>query len=206
MFGKSKCVKCNNKIKDSFDFCPHCGTDLRNPEKDMKDYGMFGKNDVMGAPLAGGIGGLGISERMINSLMKSLVNAIDKQMRAAEPELNAQVQNFPNGVRIKFGAPGQKKKKEVKKGITEEQLKRMAGLPRVEGKTNVRRLSDKVVYEIKTNGVESVDDVFVSRLESGYEIKAIGKKKVYVNSLPVNLPMKSYSITEDGLVVEFGLH
>ena len=72
-------------------------------------------------------------------------------------------------------------------------------------KTNVRRLSDKVVYELKTTGIESVDDVFVSKLESGYEIKAIGNKKVYVNSLPVSLPMKGYSISDAGITVEFAL-
>ena len=59
---------------------------------------------------------------------------------------------------------------------------------------------------MKAPGIESVEDVFISKLESGYEVKAIGKKKVYVNSLPVNLPLRGYGIdVSKGLMVEFGL-
>ena len=79
----------------------------------------------------------------------------------------------------------------------------MSNLPRAPAKTSVRRLSDKVVYELSAPGIESVEDVFVSKLENGYEIKAIGGKKVYVNSLPVNLQLKGFSISENKLLVEF---
>jgi hypothetical protein len=204
MFNKPKCGRCSSKIKDSFDFCPYCGVDLRNPEKDAKEFGLLGKNEFQGgAPLTGGFGGLGITDRMINSLMKSIVNALDKQMKDIEP---GNIQNMPNGVKIQFGIPPQRKKeKKQTKAITQEQIERMSGLPRVEAKTDVRRFSNRVVYEIKAPGVESVEDVFVSKLESGYEVKAIGKKKVYVNSIPVNLPLKSYTLSEEGLLVEFGL-
>ena len=58
-------------------------------------------------------------------------------------------------------------------------------MPRAEAKTKLRRLSDKVVYEIAAQGIESPDDVLISKLESGYEIKAIGKKKIYVNTIPM---------------------
>lgn len=66
-------------------------------------------------------------------------------------------------------------------------------------------MSDKVIYELAVPGVQSVQDIFISKLESGYEVKAIGKRKVYVNSLPVNLPLKKYSITDKQVIVEFGL-
>lgn len=202
MFNKYKCEKCSSKIKDKFDFCPYCGGDLRNPEKDLKQFGVLGKHEQAAAPFTG-LGGFGITDRMINSLMKNLVSAIDRQMRS----LDTNVQNMPNGVKIRFG-PAQEKRKEkpARKSITQEQIERMSGLPRVEGKTDVRRLSNKVVYEIKAPGIESVDDVFVSKLETGYEIKAIGKKKVYVNNIPVNLPLKGFTLSEKNLVVEFGLH
>ena len=201
MFGrKSKCERCKSKVNKDFEFCPHCGLSLSDPEKDMKDFGMLGKNEMVGYPLIGG-GGFGISDRMLNAMVRNLFKAFDKHMQ----ELNLTSNGFPNRIRIKFGTFDEKKKKKNGEVISEEQIKRMTGLPRVEGKTNVKRLNDKVIYEIQAPGIEDVNDVFVSKLEGGYEIKAIGKKKVYVNSLPVNLPLKSYSITEKGLIVEFGL-
>ncbi len=205
MFNNKKCKRCEEKIKESYDFCPYCGLDLRNPEKDMEDFGMLGKNNfVNGSPLVSG-GSFGISDRMISSIFNSLIKNLEKQMGNAG--LNQNVQSFPNGIKIQVGtAPMQKKRKVQRKVITKEQIEKMTGLPRVEAKANVRRLSDKVVYELDAPGIESVDDIFVSKLEKGYEIKAIGKKKVYVNNIPVNLPLRGYAITETGLDIEFGLH
>ena len=206
MFKGKKCKRCESKIKDSFDFCPYCGLNIQDPEKEMEDFGMLGKNnEIKGYPMVGGFGGLGITDKMINSIFKSLMSNLEKQMH----DSGSEVQNFPNGIRIKFGGLNEKqpgrKRKQTKKTITEDQIQRMSGLPRVEAKADVRRLSDKVVYEIKAPGVDSVDDVFVSKLETGYEVKAIGKKKVYVNSIPVNLPLKGYKIGDKGLTVEFAL-
>ena len=55
MFSSVKCKRCDGKLKDDFSFCPFCGLDLRNPEADMREFGMLGKNDSgLGAPLLGG--------------------------------------------------------------------------------------------------------------------------------------------------------
>ena len=44
MFSKKQdCPKCKSSIKQEFDFCPHCGCDVRSPEKDMQDYGLLGQ-------------------------------------------------------------------------------------------------------------------------------------------------------------------
>ena len=146
-----------------------------------------------------------LADKMINSLFKNLVKTLDKQMREIKEvkDLDTEVETLPNGVRISFGNPKKTTKKVVKKGITKEQLDKMSGLPRVEAKTNVRRLSDKVVYELSTPGVERPEDVFVSKLENGYEVKAIGKKKIFVNSLPVELPLKGLALSKERLRVEF---
>jgi len=205
MFKKNYCNKCEGKLKDSYSYCPYCGLDLRNPEKDLKDFGMLGKNNLEGAPLIGG-GGLGITDKMINSLVKSLMKNLNTQLGDLD---SPEVKSFPKGIQIKFGSPGmmkkEKPKERVEKIITQEQIKRMSKLPRTEAKTNVRRFSDKVVYDLKASGIEDVKDIFVSKLESGYEIKAIGKNKVYVNSIPVNLPLKKYILNKSGVSVEFGL-
>lgn len=201
MFGKKQeCPRCERKMSKDFDFCPHCGCDVRNPQKDMQDYGLLGKDEFSNAPVMGG-GTMGLSDTFLNSIFTNLMKALDSQMRAMPSE-----QGMPHNIQIKVGVPTPKAPKAVKqRSLTSEQQQRMAGVPRVEAKTDVRRLSDKVLYELKTNGVSSIDDVFVSKVESGYEIKAIGKNKVYVNSLQVDLPMKSYTLHEKGLTVEFGI-
>jgi|TARA_Y100000031_G_scaffold129352_1_gene148291 hypothetical protein len=207
MFKKNYCNKCEGKLKDSYSYCPYCGLDLRNPEKDMRDFGVIGKNNLEGTPLVGGGGtGFGITDKMISSVMNSLIKNLGKQFDNMDSQ---NVKSSPKGIQIRFGAPPksaqQKKKEIIEKEITSEQIKRMSKLPRSEAKTNVRRFSDKVVYDLKASGIEDVKDIFVSKLESGYEIKAIGKTKVYVNSIPVNLPLKKYSLSKSGMSVEFGL-
>jgi len=205
MFNKPVCPRCESKVKDHFEFCPYCGLDLANPERDSKNFGILGKNEMTGgAPLAGGFGSLGITDKFINSMLNSLMKSLEKQMKNIDPE----IQDTPTGIRINFGVPQNAPKKRAPlnglKRITKEQIDRMSGLPRVEAKTQIRRLGDKVVYDLDAPGIDSVEDVFVSKLETGYELKAIGNKKVYVNSLPVDLPLKSYSVSSKGLRLEFG--
>jgi len=206
MFKREKCPKCKTGIKEKYSFCPTCGRDLRNPKKDERDFGLLGKNNVEQLPLVGG-GGFGISDKIIEKLLNNLVRSMPEMMKGFEKQFQeSEVEEIPNGIRIKFGNIPVRKKKVIKrKGITQDQLDKMSGKPRVEAKTEVRRLSDKIVYELRAPGIEDVNDVFVSKLENGYEVKAIGKKKVYVNSLPINLPLKGYSVDDSKLFVEFGL-
>ena len=204
MFNTRSCPHCEFGVKESFDFCPRCGKSLKTPEQQMDDFGLIGKDDeVVGATnLAGG---LGITDKFVSSILNSLMKSLEKQMRSGNPD--AEVQNFPNGVTIRVGMPGTKQPREKptkQQKITQEQIGRMTGLPRVEAPSSMKRLGDKIVYELKAAGITSLDDVFVSKLAEGYEIKAIGGKKVYVNSLPVELPLKGYTLHEKGLTLEFG--
>lgn len=211
MFKGKSCKRCEGKLKDSFSFCPYCGLDLRNPYADEKDFGMLGRNDeALNAPLMGG-GSLGITDKMIQSIFNSLLKGLEGQFKEdiQNPnDLPHEVQRLPNGIKIRIGTPPKEvpqKKKSAPKYLTDEQVKRMSNLPRGEAKADVRRFSDKVVYELSAHGVDSVEDIFVSKLENGYEVKAIGKSKVYVNSLPVNLPLKKYYLKGKKLNIEFGL-
>ncbi len=195
---KDPCPRCNSMLKRSFDFCPYCGCDVRNPERDLQEYGMLGKNELSANPPASM--GLGVTDKLLNSLFTGLMKTLESQMRGmAAPE----VQNSPNGITIRVSPPS--KSRSAKRSVSQEQIKRMNGLPRVEAKSDVRRLSDKVVYELKTPDVSSVEDVFVSKVESGYEVKAIGKNKVYVNTFSLDLPLKGFALDERGLTVEFSL-
>jgi len=204
-------VNCKSSVNKEYSFCPHCGYSMVDIEEEIKEFGMLGRMDEVAQPKAQPNSvNLGITDKLINSLMQNLMKSLDAQMKNPEKNGVPEIQSFPNGIRIKIGMeePTKKATKKEKKQtitITEEQIKRMASMPRTTGKTNMRRLPDKVVYEISAPGIQSLQDIFVSKLESGYEVKAIGKNKVYVNSLPINLPMKSYAITEKGINIEFSL-
>ncbi|MEK6858466.1 MAG: hypothetical protein AABX53_00975 [Nanoarchaeota archaeon] len=203
MFGKKQdCPKCHSTIKADFDFCPHCGCDVRNPEKDLDEFGLLGKNEFSQAPLIGGGGaGFGFSDKIIASLFNQIMRSLESQMKGAS---HADMASLPNGIQVSIGTPAPKQPRTRSRKLTDEQMKRMAGVPRIEAKSDIRRLSDGVVYDLRAPGIGSIDDVFVSKVESGYEIKAIGKNKVYVNSLQVDLPLKRYSLHEKGLTLEFG--
>ena len=203
-----KCERCNKKINEAFNFCPYCGNDLIDPEEEMKDFGMLGKNDILEENIQEEFASanLGITDKLIGSLVNSLMKNLDKQFKELE---NTEIKNMPNGIKIRIGSTVSQPAKEprtVRKIVTEDQIRRMTELPRSNAKARIRRLSDKVVYELKTPGLESAQDVFISKSESGFEIKAIGKNKVYVKNLPINLPLKGFSITDNKLLVEFRLH
>ncbi|MDP1695455.1 MAG: zinc-ribbon domain-containing protein [archaeon] len=210
-FGKKidknpRCSQCNSKIDDSFSFCPYCGESLVDAEQEMRDFGMLGRMDSSKRKMSSfPQENFGITDKFLNSMISSLTKTLAKQFNEANN--TTEIENFPNGIKIRIGQPAIKKKipktSDVKKAITEEQIKKMSGLPRAEAKTNIRRFSDKVIYEMTTPGLESIQDVFISKLESGYEIKAIGNKKVYINSLPINLPLRGYALEDGLLLIEF---
>jgi hypothetical protein len=196
-----RCENCDSKVEKKFSYCPDCGQSLKVQEQSGEGLGgLIDNPDMANNPLAA----LGISDKMINSLMGNLMKSLNTQMKDADEMPQPEIQNTPNGIKIRIGGhPTHTKKKTKKKEITEEQIKKMEGLPRGEAKASLRRFSDKVVYELTTPGVESVQDVFISKLESGYELKAIGEKKVYINNLPVTLPLKKYSVANKKVFVEF---
>jgi hypothetical protein len=196
-----KCINCHNSFSKKYNFCPFCGNSMINAREEAEKFGMLGRKDLAEEELVGSqlspFGPLGsIFTSMVGGLMRNLFNEIQK----------GEVTTFPNGINIKIGGyprKQQKEKKLVRRTISEEQLKRMSALPRVEAKTSMKRVGGKIIYEISMPGISSPEDIFVSKLESGYEIKAICSDKVYVNSLPVNLPIKSFAMNENTLFVEF---
>ncbi|HLC53888.1 MAG TPA: hypothetical protein VJK03_05075 [Candidatus Nanoarchaeia archaeon] len=201
---EAHCPSCRAGIQNKFSFCPYCGESLIDEAQELQDFGMLGRGDVADEEMIqhAFASNLGITERLLGSLVNSLIKNIDVRFQEVDaPE----VKNIPNGIRIQIGSPQQKKKgkKIVNRVLTAEQLERMNALPRAEAKSQIRRLSDKILCELNTPGIISPEDVIFSKLESGYEVKVITKSKVYVNSIPINLPLKGFALHDKGLVVEF---
>jgi len=212
-FGKRKkenikCGNCDSKISEKFSFCPYCGFSFIDPAEEAKEYGMLGRQDIeqiQNNPF----GNLGVTDKLIGSLMNTLVKTLDREFKDIEREKTetAEIKAMPNGIRIKI-SPAKAVKRQVAQlprgKISDEQLKRFSSLPRTSAKTSVKRLSDRVIYELSVPGINSANDVFVSKLESGYEIKVLGDK-VYTNTLPISLPLKNLAVDKNKLFIEFNL-
>ena len=217
MFGKKQCKKCNSKINKDFDFCPFCG----NRIDDSANWGMLGKNDSIPEnsnpenSLLGGFGGIsgGMLNKMISGTMKMLEKEMQKEMNTTQkqpmPKTNFEL--YINGKKIKPSnihvtrkPIKQTPKQSIRhqKEFSEENLKKISKLPRKEPLTNVKRIADKLIYEIKVPGVKSITDVSIVQLENSIEVKAISKDKVYSKLIPLSLPITHYNLEKNLLVLE----
>ncbi|VVB82435.1 Uncharacterised protein [uncultured archaeon] len=223
MFKKKKCERCGKKIEEKYDFCPYCG--FRNNSENLEDFGMLGKNDMMPSfndmKLPFGF------NTLFNSLMKNLSKELDAQLKGNlmnPPEkpkqikkdgISISISTFGNGPpKIKVAQLGDKPVKNTEeKGekkfksnlFTKEEAEKFAGLKRKEPKTNIRRLSNKVVYEIEIPGVKSLEDISIIKLENSIEIKAIAKDKSYAKVIPISLPIQNYNLSNGKLILELGI-
>ncbi|MCX6748364.1 MAG: hypothetical protein NT076_02060 [Candidatus Pacearchaeota archaeon] len=221
MFFKKSCPRCDRKISKDFEFCPSCGTNLGR-EKRQKDFGFLGQDDSISLPFE--------TKMPFQGLFDSLLKQIDGQFKTLDKELGEDVEKakkspFARGISINISSgtgqapkiqvqgfsPGiqnmqiknlEQAKPQLKKQISEEQAKKLAKLPRQEAKTKVRRLSNRVIYEIDVPGVSSLKDVMINKLENSIEIKAFSQDKVYVKLLPIKMPLVGYKLEDEKLVLE----
>jgi len=214
MFNKIKCPKCGNKTSDKYEFCPHCGKQLKSSEE---SWGMLGKEDSLEQSnpfqnsLFGGITG-GMLNKMLGSAMKMLEKEMQKDMQKTnqiKPRTNLQL--YINGKKININNSHKqiKNKSAVKKqeakilpSLSEKKVKKIQKLSPKEPKTNIRRFSDKVIYEIEMPDVKSVEDISITQLGNSIEIKALAKNKYYFKSIPIGLPIIDYDLLKGKLILE----
>jgi len=216
MFKKKECRRCGNKISDKYEFCPHCGFSISGNAKE-EDWGMLGKEDNLNEfedfsrSIFGGIGGKMIG-KMIGNAMKSLEKEMQKEIKEKkdiQPRTNFEL--FINGKRVTPKEMKVTKRPIKEKTIKEEislntfsqkSLKKFSNLPKVEPSTNIRRLSNKVIYEIKIPSIKSIKDVSIIRLENSIEIKAVSNNKAYFKLIPISLPITDYKLSKGRLILE----
>ena len=227
MFKKKICTKCGNKVNNKYEFCPYCGNKLTKNFREQ-DWGMLGKDDSINSineikfPKA--------LNTIFNSLMKNLnkqFSELSKEKADYQSKTNNKKENpvYKSGISISISSSGNrapeirikslggnqklKQQEEIKKTIinnfSKKNLKKISGLPRQEPLTNIRRLSNKIVYEIKMPGVNSMKDVSIIKLENSIEIKALAKDKVYFKLIPINLPIRHYNFSKEKLILELGI-
>ena len=226
MFNKKECNKCRRKIEEKYSFCPYCGNRFDSNKENGEDWGMLGKNDFMPSmneiKLPMGLNAL------FNSIMKNLTKEFDEQLNknyfqgeSKQPKnvkrdgISISISTFGNGPpKIKVTQMGEKPKLQVQEEIkekikqdtfTKEKIKKFASMKKEEPKTDVRRFSNKMIYEIEMPGVKSLDDISIIKLESSIEIKAVAKGKSYLKNIPINLPIINYNLSEGKLILELAI-
>ena len=218
MFNKKTCGRCGKKINKKDSFCPNCGAHLERKEE---DFGMIGNNDSFEKvetpknSLLGGISG-SLFNKMFTNTMKMLEKEMEKEMQKGKSQKSQN--NFPktrvklmiNGKEVNLNerSPTNNKNKEQKKKLkfnsfTNEQIKKFSKLPKKEPSTNLKRIANKISYEIEIPEVESFSDVSILPLENSIEIKAVSKKKAYSKSIQISLPIIDYTFSKGLLVLEF---
>ncbi len=226
MFSKKSCPRCGKKTSKKNSYCPACGLPLnKNQKKQKEDFGMLGQDDVMDFSQNSLFGGMGANfmNKMLSSTMKMLEKELQKEMQRnsgidSNQAKNIQNPNMPktkirlmiNGKEVDLGGNGIKpnKVKEEKpkaklNSFSEEQAKKFSKLPKKEPKTNLKRIGDKITYEIEIPEVKSIEEISITPLENSIEIKAIGKEKAYSKSIPLNLPIAQYTLSDGLLILEF---
>ncbi len=209
MFNKKTCKKCGEKTKPGYNFCPNCG----NPLKKQEDWGMLGKNDNIqneSSPFHNAFMG---NNKMLNNMLGNAMKMLEKEMKKVEDK--NQPNNFPktnfklmiNGKEIKPNLqPKQSAKKPIKKipknEFNEEQLKKYSELEKENPKTNLKRIGEKIIYEIGMPGVKSLKNIMTNQLESSIEIKAIGKTRAYKKTIPLNAPITNQILEKEKLILE----
>lgn len=214
MFKKKECKKCQRKINSQYEFCPYCGNSLN--ENFKEDWGMLGKNDNVNKYKQSSNSVFGRIEndmfsKMLGGAMRMLQKEMQKGMNNKNFRPKANFRLMVNGKEVNLNnvqnknEVSNKKKKKINMPpmFSQENLRRFSSLPREEPLTNIRRLSDKMVYEISLVGVKSIKDIVIIKLEKSIEIKAIAKDKSYFKLIPISLPIMNYNFSEGKLVLEF---
>jgi rRNA maturation endonuclease Nob1 len=196
---KRKCPSCAEKIERKFNFCPYCGESFK-VRREKGDFGMLGRDDS---------GGNMRVEQKLPCGMEKIMNSLVKQLEKSMGDMN--FDGMPKNVRINVvrGNPQmrevvQKKPKERVEvsRISEAEAERRIGLKKVEAESRVRRLADKIIYEIDAPGVARKDDVVVTELATGLEIRAYSGDRCYIKFIPLKVELISYSVRSDKVFVE----
>ena len=223
MFSKKQvCPRCNNKTSKKHDFCPFCGFGFRQNDP------FFEPSFNLGFPFNTIFKQL---EKQIEKQFKEIDEQMptfdesenfDKQAHKGQaPKIMQEgisisissaggqpvikVKNLGPGT----NAPAQHQNQNIKQAaskdqvqkITPEQIEQFSKLPKEELQTSVRRLTDKIVYELDMPDVKK-ENIIITRLQNSIEIKAFTKDKAFFKLIPISLPILKSQLSEGKLILE----
>jgi HSP20 family molecular chaperone IbpA len=224
MFNKKRCKKCGKTVNKGDSFCANCGMAIKSFENE-EDWGMLGRNDFLFPEVS--MPGFNM---IFNSLMKDFGKPLFSEL---EKDMKRNLENDPKrvkrGISISISTSGnsppkiringlngnpinqinkeipKKKIEKVLSVLSEEQTKRFLCLPQEEPLTKIRRLSNKVIYEIELPGVKSLRDISIMQLEKSIELKALSKNKSYKKLISIDFPIQKYKLSKEKLILELGV-
>lgn len=135
-------------------------------------------------------------------LDKSGISISISSSSGKEPIIRVKTYGMPKGKSQDIEGFAKKAPKAEPVKLTKTQETKLATLPKQEPETKVRRLADKVIYEIALPGVKDKKDIIIQKLENSIEIKAFGKDKAFFKLIPVSLPIKKYDFRDGKLIIE----
>ncbi len=205
MFNK-KCPRCGKNVEKDFTFCPWCGCNIVK-ENETRDFGMLGVDDNSEPAMGAGAGLPFNFSGIINNLMKQM----SKEMKDMNPQDMGSINISISGdgkpmIKMNSSNSGNSKVEPLKKMLpvfSEEQFAKFSKLSKKEPKTNVRRLSQKILYELDMPGVKNSKDVMINKLETGIEIRAIASKTAYFKTISLGMQLLNYKLAKEKLVLEF---
>jgi HSP20 family molecular chaperone IbpA len=136
--------------------------------------------------------------KMLNQTMKMLEKEMTKetsQDKKTHLKIMINGKEIPRQEKAKLKAPV----KIMPIEFSVESQKKFSKLKKTEPKTNLKRLGDKIIYELETPGVESIKDISIIRLEKGLEVRAVSKNKAYQKAIKIDLPLTKYQLL-DGII------
>ncbi|MCK4555263.1 MAG: zinc ribbon domain-containing protein [Candidatus Aenigmarchaeota archaeon] len=174
------CEKCNIDTKDDWSFCPKCGHELKRSK--VVDYGM---EDVFAS--------------MANSLQNMTKRMLFEGMRP-------QGAKAPSGLTVKIvrGVPATAMRNQSARiapvqmnapaKVTTPLKARPAPKKTIEPEATFNKLPGKLMVEVKTPGVESIEDVDVLEMGTSVEVRAYSGDTLYFKI--INVPKKASVVSK----------
>ncbi len=202
-----RCPKCNEKIKNSPNFCPNCGFKLKEKGD---DWGMLGKSDNFLEPNELPFF-QGLSGNMLNKLIGGTLKMLEKELQkenSTQKNPQTKIKLVINGKevspnKIKQISPTTKEnERKLPIEFSEKNLKKWMNSKKQIPKTKLKRIENKIQYEMEIPGVETIEDISILKFEESLEVRAIAKDVAYQKNIPLNLPLKKYTLLKDKLTLE----
>ncbi len=199
---KKICSNCSESLKESWDFCPHCGETAEKDERIMQPFGSviddidkeFERVDktfdsfrfphFKVKPAAKG-GGINIIVRSGTGMRPKIEIKTAGNFKKFEPEMKTRL---AEGMHQR--APMISAEKPYRK-ITEEAK---------EPETDISAVDGRQVLSIRLPGVRSEGDIEIKRLEQSLEVKAFAGDKTYFKLIPVPGHAKASKRFSDGVL------
>ena len=207
MFKKKECKNCKKKVNSDYLFCPYCGFSFGSKKE---NWGMLGKNDMNASEQTSFLPGNVLNGGMLGKMLGTAMKMLEKEMKNQEKINGKNFELIINGKRIdpknikvsKSISNNKPIKKPVFSNFSSKDFEKISNLPKENPSTHIRRLSDKIIYDLELPGVKSVKDISIIPLENSIEIKAISKDKLYSKLIPINFPIVNYTFDSEKLTLE----